>query len=180
MQHVAIARAFAADVDGALKMAYDRFGAMVYTIAVRALRDTDEAADVTQQVFIAAWKGRDRFDPESGSLAGWLIGITRHKIADVWAARERAKRMSERVTTLFRSDDRPAHDDRVADRVVLADELARLGQPQGEIMKLAFYTGLTHVEIAESLELPIGTVKSHIRRSLVRLRTRLEVDGVAP
>jgi RNA polymerase sigma-70 factor (ECF subfamily) len=173
-----VGRLFQAGDERALAWAYERWAGLVHGIATRAVGPA-EAEDVTQQVFVSAWTGRAGFRPEHGSLPGWLVGIARHRIADAFARRRReelARLAAGRMTSTATA---PAHDSGAEDRVVLMDELARIGEPQRGIMELAFFHDLTHEQIAARTGLPLGTVKSHIRRTLVRLRTRLEVDGAA-
>lgn len=177
-----IGRRFAAGEEQALAWAYERWGGLVHGLAVRAVGATD-AEDVTQQVFIAAWQGRDRFRPDAGVLPAWLVGITRHKIADALGRRPRRSEVVTDPVDLASGAEGPdhgaAHEEAVAQRLVITDELSRVGQPQRTILELAFYEDLTHQQIADRLGLPLGTVKSHIRRTLGRLRTRLEVTGAA-
>lgn len=175
-----VGRAFAGGLEWALEQAFDRWGGLVRAVAYRAVSSEHDADDITQAVFVSAWRGRDRYDPARAALPAWLLGITRRRVADHWDALARERRRTEAVE---RASEPPSWGeewvDHVAHRVVIADELSRLDQPQRQIMELAFFDDLTHQQIADRLTMPLGSVKSHIRRSLVRMRRRLEVDGVS-
>jgi RNA polymerase sigma factor (sigma-70 family) len=177
-----VGRRFAAGDEQALAWAYERFAGQIHGMAVRAFGPGPDAEDVTQQVFVSAWTGRAGYRPQQGPLPAWLVGVCRHKIADTWARRDRQRRAAEAAITEARSAPQttgPQVDTAVADRVLLLGELEQLGQPQRGIIELAFFEDLTHTQIADRTGLPLGTVKSHIRRTLERLRSRLEVDGAA-
>jgi RNA polymerase sigma-70 factor (ECF subfamily) len=176
-----LAERFLAGDERALAWLYERTAGLVLGLASRALGPGADAEDVTQQVFIAAWNGRERYSPEKGPLAAWIVGITRHRVADALARGRRDRRLTDLVAAREApgSQVRDSFDGLAITRVVLLTELARIGQPQRGIMELAFFADLTHEQIADRTGLPLGTVKSHIRRTLRRLRDRLEVDGAA-
>jgi RNA polymerase sigma factor (sigma-70 family) len=170
-----LARGLLAADEYAFAAVYRRWGSLVHAMAVRSLGDTHEAEDVTQQVFLGAWRGRDGYRSERGPLGGWLVGITRRKIIDALSARSRRLTLIDTVT--HDADGRGYREgaqDEVLDRVLVTDELSRLPRGQREVLCLAFYEDLTQAQIAERTGLPLGTVKSHARRGLHRLREEIE------
>ncbi|MEV6617009.1 sigma-70 family RNA polymerase sigma factor [Streptomyces sp. NPDC051051] len=173
-----LAAGFIRGDEACLAAAYHRWGVLVHTLARRSLGDAREAEDVTQTVFLAAWRGRSGFRPERGPLSAWLVGITRRKIADALSARTRRADLvaAAGARLSVTADDRHAQPDAVLDRVVLTHELARLPAPQRRVLTLAFYCDLTQSQIAELTGWPLGTVKSHARRGLHRLGTRVREE----
>lgn len=166
---------FAAGDESALKEAFDLHGPLVYGICRRSVGS--DADDVTQQVFVSAWKSRERFCPEKGSLAGWLTGIAKFKCIDHLRAAGRrlpvapSSELGERMP-----DEGTSSTDvgRVADRLLLNSVLETLPEERRRVVTLCFFDDLTHQEISEHLAMPLGTVKSHVRRGLETLRRELE------
>ncbi|MEV7221610.1 sigma-70 family RNA polymerase sigma factor [Streptomyces sp. NPDC093681] len=170
-----LARGFVMADEKAFAAVYRHWGSLVHTMATRSLGDAHAAEDVTQQVFIGAWRGRHGFRPERGALGAWLVGITRRKIVDALAARGRRLALVESAA----QDASPARfvqqaPDEVLDRVLLVEALSRLPHAQREVLCMAFYEDLTQVQISERTGVPLGTVKSHTPRGLHRLRTALD------
>ncbi|MGW2836280.1 sigma-70 family RNA polymerase sigma factor [Streptomyces sp. NPDC001493] len=154
---------------------FQRWGTLVHTLAARSLGDAREAEDVTQQVFLAAWRGRAGYRPERGPLPGWLVGITRRKVADALAARTRRGELAaaSAAREQVRGTEGAGPETAVLDRVLVVQELCKLPAVQRHILCMAFFDDLTQVQIAERTGLPLGTVKSHARRALVRMRRSL-------
>lgn len=165
-----------------LEEVYRRWSPLVHTLALRALGTHHEAEDVTQQVFISAWRSRHTLTPTDNALPAWLVGIARHRISDRFAERGREARKVAQVVAepvaqrTYVGDDAVAEDavGGVVDRLVLAQKLDDLGEPRRTILRLAFHDDLTHEQISSRTGLPLGTVKSHLRRGLVQLRRTLE------
>ena len=172
-----LAARFSEGDESALREAFTRWSRLIHTIARSSLGSSDDADDVTQQVFIAAWSSRASLRASDESLPAWLIGICRLKVIDALRARTRAFRKDEAMTQEAMSGDPPieaARVDEVIDSVIIHDALAALGDPRATILRLVYLEDRTHDEVAKRLDLPLGTVKSHVRRGLERLRAVFE------
>lgn len=153
---------------------FDEYGTLVLGICRKLVGN--EAEDLVQQVFLAAWKGRDRFDPSRGSLAAWLSGIARFKAID--HLRAAARRPSTPTDKVDEMNSVESQVNNVVDRMVLSAALQSLPSARREVVELGFYKELSHPEIAERLDLPLGTVKSHMRRGLEALQRELRGSNV--
>ncbi len=164
--------AWLAGDERALRAAWDQFGKLVFTYCARQLSDRDAASDCTQETFVSAWRSRERFDPAKGSLASWLLGIARYRVLDVYRAT--AKLPTPSSDPDLGEEPRADQAAAVADRLLVAHALDQLPERARRVVELAFYSELSQSEIAERLDLPLGTVKSDMRRALLRLRGHLE------
>ncbi len=166
---------FSTDDPAYLRLAYDAHGTVIFSFCRRSL-GSDLASDVTQEVFVTAWRNRARYEPSKGTLRSWLFGIARFKVLGALRSRPPLHAVhdpDDGQDVIDRTDV-----DRLADRLVLEDAMADLSDRAREVLRLAYVEDLTHTEIAERTRLPLGTVKSDIRRALARLRLELEAsDG---
>lgn len=170
----AVEEAFRTGSEQGLAAAYDAHGSLIHTLCARA--HPQAAADITQEVFLSAWKARDGFDPSRGPLAAWLVGIAKNKIVDAY--RKEGRRVPEINDTDGSVAERIPQGrgpiDSLADKLLVTEALATLPERPRKVVQLAFYEDLTHDQIAEQTNVPLGTVKSDIRRGLARLRRYLE------
>lgn len=165
-----------ADDPSALGTLYDRYGGLVYGLAHKVLANPDEAADLTQEVFLHLQTER-KYDPARGTLASFLATLTRSRAIDKLRARTRSGRILREV---YRAAPPPEREPTPIDRLALAQSSARvraametLGASERRALELAYYQGLTQTEIAEALDAPLGTVKSWCRRGLLAMKQAL-------
>jgi RNA polymerase sigma-70 factor (ECF subfamily) len=160
----------------ALAAVYDRHGGLVFTVALRITADPLAAEEVTQDVFQIVWTRAHTFRPATGTLAAWIIGITRHCAVDKIRARPYQRRQSDLwldETPQGMLGDGTHFEEQAALRGTVRAALATLPPEQCHVLELAYYGGLSAAEIATSLAVPIGTVKTRLRLGLVKLRAAL-------
>lgn len=163
---------------------YDAVAGRVYGLALRVIRSPEMAAEVSQEVFLEAWRTSSRFDPSRGSVIAWFTTMAHRRAVDRVRASER-QRDRDQTWTREEIPNRSSPDwgDQTwqqASRSLEAQRVRRgmdsLTQVQRESVNLAYFGGYTHNEVAALLDLPLGTVKTRIRDGLIRLRDVMGVD----
>jgi RNA polymerase sigma-70 factor, ECF subfamily len=153
---------------------YDRYGRLIFSVALRVVQDHGTAEEITQDVFLRCWRNIDRYQPSQGSLPAWLLAITHHRAIDELRSR-RGKDMRREIS----DDNLPplVALDSGFDEALLRGEvheaLHLLPPAQRDVIELIFWGGLTRREVADRLNLPLGTVHTRLRLGMEKLRAAL-------
>jgi RNA polymerase sigma-70 factor (ECF subfamily) len=154
--------------EGAMASLFDRYSKVVYSVALRVLRDPASAEDVLQEIFMQVWRSPESFVATRGSLGGWLAVVSRNRSIDAL----RRKRPTESVDEIALASPYDLADE--AERHSMMEKartvIVTLPAEQRKTLEMAFFDGLTHSEIAEMTGDPLGTVKTRIRSALLSLR----------
>ncbi|WP_438502607.1 ECF RNA polymerase sigma factor SigK [Arthrobacter livingstonensis] len=176
--HEDLIRLVALGDEAAFEELYDEVSSRVFGLVRRVVRDPAQSQEVTQEVFLDIWQQAARFDADRGRAMSWILVIAHRRAVD----RVRASQASmDRDLRQGIKEYQESYDD-VADTVETQMESERVQRalktltgPQEEAIRLAYYGGYTHQEVAELLKIPVGTVKTRIRDGMIRLRDRLGV-----
>ena len=159
----------------ALAVLYDRYGRVAYALAYRILGEPEAAEDVVHDGFLSAWRGAGSYRSERGNVRGWLLSIVLHRAVDVLR-----RKTTFRPAPLEVAEQRPADEDtaeeatRNVEHATVRAALEALPQAQRRTIELAYFGGYTHVELAEIMGVPLGTVKGRMRIGLQKLRRALD------
>jgi RNA polymerase sigma-70 factor, ECF subfamily len=164
----------------AMEVLYDRLGRQAFGLAYRILGDGPAAEDVVQEAFLTVWRQADRIDVARGKLSSFVLTVVHHKAID--ALRTRRGQVARQVSVDVADVEKAGGD--VSERVMqslnrddVRAALAGVPDDQRRAIEMAYYEGLTHIEIAEALGLPLGTVKSRLRLGLEKMRSALRVEA---
>jgi RNA polymerase sigma-70 factor (ECF subfamily) len=156
----------------AIEALYERYSGPLYSLAYQVTGGDRFAQDVVQEVFVAVWKNAGRFDPARGSLSSWLFALARHKAIDLVRREANVRRHTADVDLELEeaADDVDQEAWRRVRRDAVRAAITELPEAQRVALEMAFFGGLTHVEVSEALGIPLGTAKTRIRAALLRLR----------
>lgn len=157
---------------------YDRYSGIAYGLAFRITNDVTLAEDVVQDAFLSVWRQAARFDPGRGQVRSWLLTIVHHKAVD--AVRRRAGRseraLPEGPEEFIATRGRPEElAEGASDAEAVRAAVMRIPADQRRTVEMAYFEGMTHVEIAERMGVPLGTVKSRLRIGLEKMRDYLRL-----
>ncbi|HEY9128035.1 MAG TPA: sigma-70 family RNA polymerase sigma factor [Acidobacteriaceae bacterium] len=171
MDDAELLEAVARQDQAAMATLFDRYSRLVYSIALRVLREPDQAEDVMQEVLLQVWRQPGGFVSQRGSLGAWLAVVARNRAIDVIRRRAHLTPLDELVGPEPRNLQKAVESDHLMKEV--RQVVDALPQEQQAPLYMAYFEGLTHTEISERTGAPLGTVKTRIRSALIAVRRAL-------
>jgi RNA polymerase sigma-70 factor (ECF subfamily) len=169
----------------ALGELYDRYGRLVFSLALNSVGNPATAEEITQDVFLRVWQRARQYRADRAKVSTWLTSITRHRAIDQLRRRgSRPEQHSVAWAEVVPSAETTVNGPEQATGLAMERErvraaITRLSKEQKQVLALAYFQGLTQSQIAEALVLPLGTVKTRIRLGMQKLREVLQEDQVA-
>ncbi|MDG2229971.1 MAG: sigma-70 family RNA polymerase sigma factor [Gammaproteobacteria bacterium] len=162
---------------GAFEKLVDQYGNLIWSIARRYLSNQTEAEDAVQEVFIAIWKSAGRFDPTKASEVTFVSMIARRRLIDHLRKIYRHKNL-EPIDDCFDDDALETKSilDKSADVQIISEAINQFAEEDKQLLSLSIYQGYSHSEISKLMNIPLGTVKTKIRRNLIQLRETFDQD----
>jgi RNA polymerase sigma-70 factor, ECF subfamily len=161
----------------AFEILYDRHAGAAFSLAYRIVGHRGGAEDVTQEAFISIWRSRLRFDPRRGSVRTWVLGIVHNRAIDGLRRNTVHDRRRASIEGVEEREEAPERTEveaaRREDARTVQDAIERLPEDQRRTIELAYFGGFSHTEIAEIMDMPVGTVKGRVRLGLEKLRRQL-------
>lgn len=159
----------------AFREIYSRFSQVVFNLVYRILKDRQEAEEVVQEIFLQVWNKADSYDAQRGALSTWIINISRNKSIDRLRTRshkfQNTEINEERLNSKY--DFSRILENREERRKVLQEALNTLPQEQRTAIEMVYFEGFTHVETAQKLNEPVGTIKTRIRLGVMKLKQKI-------
>ena len=165
----------------ALEQLYDLYNALLYGLVIPIVKKREEAEDVVQEVFLKIWEKASTFDDERGNVYSWIVTLARNRAID--RIRSKGYKSQQKVSTSISEPEFTLEADTIdplettiySDRAELVNRaLEQIPENQREVIEIAYYKGMTQSEIADHLDLPLGTVKTRTRLGMMKLRDILE------
>ena len=176
---VALIDLVTADDPAGLSVLYDRHGSAAFAVALRITRDQSLAEDVVQDAFLGVWRNARRYDTSRGAVRTWIMAIVHHRSIDVVRKRRPVSELpTDGLTPAgLVQPDIWAEIAGILDRDTVARALETLGSAKRQVIEMAYFSGLTQMEIARRTGAPLGTVKSRARLGLLALRAAIAPES---
>lgn len=163
----------------ALEELYDRYSQVLYSLIFRIVKNKNEAEEIMQDLFLKIWKNAYQYDSSKGSLYSWLISLARNMSIDRIRSKDYKRNLQEVDLVIDLTSETTGNENTLINIIseeqvtLIKKAILNISEEQRKVLEMHYFEGLTHTEISEELDIPLGTVKTRIRQALINLHKQL-------